>query len=82
MDAKQQHWRRHFTSILNVERQFNHDALDRIRQRLMRPQLAEILSMEELVGAVGKLKNGKAGESSGIRPEMLKAACQSPGFMD
>ena len=38
--------------------------------------------MEELVGAVGKLKNGKAGGISGIRPEILKVACQSPGFMD
>ena len=38
--------------------------------------------MVELVGTVGKLKNGKAGGSSGIRSEMLKVACQSPGFMD
>ena len=48
----------------------------------MRPQLAEIPSMEELVGAVSKLKNGKAGGSSGILPEMLKLACQSPVFMN
>ena len=69
MDAKQQCWR-HFTGILNVESQFNCEELGRIRQRPMRPQLAEIPSMEELVVAVGKLKNWKAGRSSGIRPEM------------
>ena len=82
VDAKQQRWRRHFTDILNVESQFNHAELDRIRQRPLRPQLAELPSMEELVGAVGKLKNGKAGGSSGIRPEMVKVACQDPSFVD
>ena len=82
VDAKQQRRRQHFTSILNVESQFKHEEPDRVRQQPMRPQLTEIPSMEELVGAVGKLKNGKAGGSSGIWPEMLKVACQSPGFMD
>ena len=53
VDAKQQRWRRNFTSILNIGSQFNHEELDRIRQRPMRLQLAEIPSMEELVGAVG-----------------------------
>ena len=82
VDAQQQRWRRHFTGILNVESQYNHEELDRIRQRPMRPKLTELPSMEELVGAIGKLKNGKAGGSSGIRPEMVKVACQDPGFAD
>ena len=32
--------------------------------------------------AVGKLKNGKAGGESGILPEMVKAACCEPEFLD
>ena len=82
MDAKRQRWRGHFTGILNGESQFNHEEVGRIRQQPIRPQLAEIPSMEELVRAIGKLKNGKAGGSSGIWPELLKVACQNPGFMD
>ena len=81
MDAKPKRRRQHFTGILNVDSQFNHKELGKIRQRPMRPHFAEIPSMEELVGTVGKLKNGKAGGSSGIRPKMLKVACQNPGFM-
>ena len=67
---------------MNVESPFNREELVRKRQRPMRPQLAEIPSMEELVGAVGKLKNGKAGGGSEIWPEMLKVACQNPGLID
>ena len=82
VDAKQQRWRRHFNGILNVESHFNQAELDRVRQRPMRPQLAELPSLEELVEAVGKLKNGKASGSSGILPEMVKVACQDPDFLD
>ena len=82
VDAKQQRWRRHFNGILNVESHFNQEELDRVRQRPMRPQLAEVPSLEELVEAVGKLKNGKASGSSGILPEMVKVACQDPDFLD
>ena len=80
--AKQQHWRRHFTDILNIESHYNHAELDKIRQRPMKPKLAELPSMEELLRAVNRLKNGKAGGSSGIRPEMVKVACQDLGFAD
>ena len=66
VDAKQQRWRRHFTSILNIESQFNHEELDRIRQRPMRPQLAEIPSMEELVGLLASSRMGKLGEAQGF----------------
>ena len=37
--------------------------------------MADLPTMEELIKAVGKLKAGKAGGSSGILPEMVKAAC-------
>ena len=36
--------------------------------------------MENRLEAVGKLKNGKAGDKSGILPEMLKAACADNEF--
>ena len=38
--------------------------------------------MDELIDADGKLKNGKAGGSSGIVPEMVKAACCESDFLE
>ena len=37
--------------------------------------MAEVPSEEEVMNAVGKLRNGKAGGESRILPEMVKAAC-------
>ena len=34
------------------------------------------------MGAVGKMKNGRTGGSSGILPEMVKVACHDPDFED
>ena len=44
--------------------------------------MAELPSVEELEEAVSKLKNGKSGGSSGVPPEMVKAVCQDPNFLD
>ena len=44
--------------------------------------MEDVPSEEELLCAVGKLKNGKAGGESGILPEMVKAACCEPEFLD
>lgn len=38
----------------------------------MRPQLTELPTLEELMNAVGKMKNRKIGGSSGIPTEMGK----------
>ena len=38
-------------------------------------------TLEELTSAVNKLKNGKAGGSSNILPEMVKAACEEVSFL-
>ena len=38
--------------------------------------------MTELTAAIGKLKNGKAGDASGILPEMVKAGCSEEDFLD
>ena len=51
-----------------------------MRQRPVRSFFAELPSMEELMGAVNKLKNGKAGGSSGILPEMVKSRCWREEF--
>ena len=42
--------------------------------------MAEVPPEEELLSAVGKMRNGKAGEESGILPEMIKAACCEEEF--
>ena len=38
--------------------------------------------MDELIEAIGKLKNGKAGGVSGILPEMVKAAWCGSDFLE
>ena len=38
--------------------------------------------MEDLLEAVNKLKNGKAGGKSGVLPEMLKATCGDNEFAE
>ena len=75
-EEEQQRWKRHFASILNVESHFNPTELGKVNQRPMRPQLAELPSIEDLQKAISKIKNGKAGGSLGTLPEMVKIACQ------
>ena len=65
--------------ILNVE---SPTELDKVNKRPLRPQLAELPSIEELRKSISKIENGKAGGSSGILPEMVKTACQDSDFMD
>ena len=64
-----QQWQRHFTEVLNVRSKFEGEESPKIRQHLVRQELNEI---SELTNALKKLKNGKAGGSSGILPEMVK----------
>ena len=42
--------------------------------------MADLPTMDELLYAVSKLKSGKAGGSSGVLPEMLKASCCDAEF--
>lgn len=81
-ELQQQRWRRHFTKILNIQSQFDAEELESARQRPLRPHMADVPSREELEEAIGKLKNGKAGGSSGILPEMVKAASCEDEFLD
>ena len=68
-EMQQQRWRRHFTKILNLQSEFSVEELDKVRQRPLKPAMAEIPSEEELQSALGKLKSGKAGGESGILSE-------------
>ena len=68
-----QHWRRHFTKVLNVRRQFDSAEHAEVRQRETDADLGTVLKSAEVTKALRKLKNGKAPGSSNILPEMLKA---------
>ena len=81
-EDNQQRWRRHFTSILNVQSQFDEDELQRVRQRPLKEHFAEPPSKEELLAAIDAMKNGKMGGKSGILPEMVKAASCQDDFME
>ena len=81
-DSQKQRWRRHFTKVLNLESQFNVNEIMKARQRPVRHELAELPTMEELMKAIGKVKNRKAAGSSGILPEMIKEACSDVTFLE
>ena len=70
-EAQHQCWRQHFSSILNI---CSHYSLTELAQRPTRTSMADPPSLEELMQAVSKLKSSKAGGSSGILPEMLRAS--------
>ena len=74
-------WQKHFTRVLNVCSQFDIGELEKVRQRPVRPELAEKPTLGELTKALKKLKNGKAGGNSNIFPEMIKAACCKEDFL-
>ena len=80
--AQQQRWQRHFTNVLNTQSQFNMEEIQSVRQRPQRTYLESKPSICELRGALSKLKNGKAGGSSNILPDMVKAACEEESFRD
>ena len=81
LSEQHQRWQRHFTKVLNMRSQFEVAELERTRQRPIRAELAAKPTMEELTAALAKLKNGKAGGSSHILPEMLKAGCCTEEFL-
>ena len=48
----------------------------------MRHDLAELPTMDELISAIVKLKNGKAGGATRVLPEMVKAGCSEVEFLE
>ena len=81
LPQQHQRWHRHFTKVLNVRSHFEMAELEKTRQRPIREELAEKPTMEELVATVAKLKNGKAGGSSCILPEMVKVGYCKEEFL-
>ena len=79
-EAQNERWIRHFSNILNVQSEFSLEELERVEQRPLRPELAELPTEEELMEAIEKLKNGKAGGESGVLPELVKVACIGDEF--
>ena len=72
--SQQQCWRRHFSRVLNIQSSFDITELDKAVQRPIQHDLAQTPTLQKLTIALKKLKNGKAGGSSNILPEMVKAA--------
>ena len=67
--------------MLNVQSIFDVELVDSVRQRPVKEEMAEPPREEEMLGAVLKLKNGKAARESGILSEMVKAACCDERFV-
>ena len=69
-------WSEHFQKLLNVPG--DHKALDNIPQRMIKtsldeiPTMYEIPTMDEIAGAIGGLKDGKAPGGDGIPVEVWK----------
>ncbi len=61
--------------------QFEVAELEMTRQRPIRAEMAAKPTIEELAATLAKLKNGKAGGSSRILPEMVKAGCCTEEFL-
>ena len=75
--AQQRRWLNHFNNVLNVQSSFNPTELSRVKQRRVREDLDSKPTEDELITALVKLKNGKAGGNSQILPEMVKVGCGS-----
>ena len=78
--SQHQRWMRHFTYILNICSHFSLGELEKVKQRPIRASMANPSTMEEMRHAVSRLKSGKAGATSGILPEMLRASCCDDEF--
>ena len=63
-----------------MQSEFDLEELGRVKQRPLRPDLAELPTEEELMRAIEKLKSGKASGKSGILPEMVKVVCIGDEF--
>ena len=73
LDEVKTTWHQHFSRVLNIPSSFIPGVIE--EQPTLSPdlELDGPPSMEEVWGALGKLKMGKAGGKTGILPELLRA---------
>ena len=62
----------HFETVLNTCSNFEERVIHSAKQHPVRKELAQPLVEDEIIDALGKLKENKAGGKTGIMPEMLK----------
>ena len=67
---------------MNIQSLFDPEEIKKVRQRPLRPDLAQKPSLRELTKALEKLKNGKAGGSFNILTEMVEVACDAVEFIE
>lgn len=70
-----------FKNVLNIRTGVVAEEMERVRQKEVRADLANIPSQLEVIKALGKLKNGKAAGTSVIQPEMLKVGHENGDFV-
>ena len=59
LNDQQGHWRRHFTSVLNIRSGYDDSEVHNIRQRCVDGSLGQVPTLQEVAEAVSKRKNGK-----------------------
>ena len=77
-----QHWRKHFSNVLNVTNEFNATELAKVHEREVDDILGITPNAREVIRALGKLKNGKASGSSDILPDMLKVGKNNTALVE
>ena len=65
-------WQEHFSQVLNIRSQFVEETVSSVPSMKVREELGVPPSEDEILAAMGTLKNGKAGGKNGVLPEMLK----------
>ena len=71
-DNTLQWWHEHFELVLNVNSSFDKNVFQSVEQHPLRNEMAEPPSEEEVIEALGKLKNNKAPGKNDILPEMVE----------
>ena len=65
-------WSEYFLKLLNVPGNIDHEALNKIPQRITKASLDEIPTITEMARAMAGLKDGKATGGVGIPAEVWK----------
>ena len=71
-DEVKQRWHGHFKKILNIPSQYQQEVVDSMPTHQTIYDLDVPPTSDELLSALGKLKNGKVGGNTGILPELIR----------